>query len=444
MSSTASPALFQVKIAGRYRLDKKLNYGSFGVIYKGQCLHLKAIRTFLSCVSLSLILVLFSFLPGTDLKTGERVAIKLEAAYTPHPQLSYEYKLYTVLLAAHPQMTLGIPRVHYYGREGDFNVLIIDLLGVSLEDLFGLCNRKFSLKTTLMLADQLIARISYVHMRNFIHRDIKPDNFVIGRDKYSNLVYIIDFGLAKKFRDPKTHQHIPYNELRNLTGTARYASVNTHLGIEQSRRDDLESLGFVLIYLLKGSLPWQGLRATNKREKYEYISEKKICTSVDILCKGLPIEFGIYLNYCRSLRFEDKPDYYYIRRLFRELFFRQGYKYDFNWDWTPVLRRSALGPRCFSDMPDSEEQLPDNDVPLLKTQDVPVDEWIKKDFEDPVAYQQMLAQKREQHRRDALIRYYSGIEASGQNAPADGAATPAEPMTGIDEGMATSPEAPQQ
>jgi len=274
------------------------------------------------------------------------VAIKIESANSRHPQLSYEYKLYTILNSGtNGNRALGIPRVHWFGREGDFNVLVMDLLGMSLEDLFTHCDRKFSLKTVLMLADQLIARIGYIHSRNFIHRDIKPDNFVIGLNKYQNLVYVIDFGLAKKFRDPKTHQHIPYSELRNLTGTARYASVNTHLGIEQSRRDDLESLGFVFVYFLKGSLPWQGLRAANKKEKYDRISEKKICTPIEVLCRGLPTEFATYLNYCRSLRFDDKPDYFYLRRLFRELFQRQGYEYDLVWDWTPASDAQVNVPR---------------------------------------------------------------------------------------------------
>jgi casein kinase 1 len=229
---------------------------------------------------------------------------------------------------------VGIPNVHWYGVEGDYNVMVIDLLGPSLEDLFSFCNRKFSLKTVLMLADQMVNRIEYVHAKNFIHRDIKPDNFLIGLGKKANQVHIIDFGLAKKYRDPKTQQHIPYREGKNLTGTARYASVNTHLGIEQSRRDDLEAIGYVLMYFNRGSLPWQGLKANGKKEKYEKIMEKKMSTPVEVLCKHFPSEFVTYLNYCRSLRFEDRPDYAYLRRLLKDLFFREGYQYDFVFDWT--------------------------------------------------------------------------------------------------------------
>jgi serine/threonine protein kinase len=218
--------------------------------------------------------------------------------------------------------------------------MVIDLLGPSLEDLFSFCNRKLSLKTVLMLADQMINRIEYVHAKNFIHRDIKPDNFLIGLGKKANQVYIIDFGLAKKYRDPKTQQHIPYREGKNLTGTARYASVNTHLGIEQSRRDDLEAIGYVLMYFNRGSLPWQGLKATGKKEKYEKIMEKKMSTPVEVLCKHFPTEFVTYLNYTRSLRFEDRPDYAYLRRLLKDLFFREGYQYDFVFDWTVLNYQS--------------------------------------------------------------------------------------------------------
>lgn len=156
----------------------------------------------------------------------------------------------------------------------------------------------------------------------------------MGIGKRGNQVNVIDFGLAKKYRDPKTHLHIPYRENKNLTGTARYASINTHLGVEQSRRDDLESLGYVMMYFCRGSLPWQGLKAATKKQKYDRIMEKKMTTSTEFLTRGYPNEFAIYLNYTRSLRFDDKPDYSYLRKLFRDLFVREGFQYDYVFDWT--------------------------------------------------------------------------------------------------------------
>ncbi|KAL0315782.1 UNVERIFIED_CONTAM: Casein kinase-like protein 2 [Sesamum radiatum] len=288
------------RVGNKYRLGRKIGSGSFGEIYL-----------------------------GTNIQTNEEVAIKLENVKTKHPQLLYESKLYRIL-----QGGTGIPNVRWFGVEGDYNVLVMDLLGPSLEDLFNFCSRKLSLKTVLMLADQMINRVEFVHSKSFLHRDIKPDNFLMGLGRRANQVYIIDFGLAKKYRDSSTHQHIPYRENKNLTGTARYASMNTHLGIEQSRRDDLESLGFVLMYFLRGSLPWQGLKAGTKKQKYEKISEKKVSTSIEALCRGYPTEFASYFHYCRSLRFEDKPDYAYLKRIFRDLFIREGFQFDYVFDWT--------------------------------------------------------------------------------------------------------------
>src|SRR5947199_2566253 len=175
----------------------------------------------------------------------------------------------------------------------------------------------------------------------------------MGIGKRGNQVNVIDFGLAKKYRDPKTHFHIPYRENKNLTGTARYASINTHLGVgmlelprhinnnslsnlkpEQSRRDDMESLGYVMLYFCRGSLPWQGLKAATKKQKYDRIMEKKMTTPTQVLCRGFPNEFAIYLNYTRSLRFDDKPDYSYLRKIFRDLFVRESFQYDYVFDWT--------------------------------------------------------------------------------------------------------------
>lgn len=270
-------------IANKYRVIRKIGSGSFGDIFL-----------------------------GINITNGEEVALKVENIMARHPQLLYEYKLYKVLNGG-----VGIPHIRCFTQERSYNILVMDLLGPSLEDLFNFCSRHFTIKTVLMLVDQMIGRLEYLHVKNFIHRDIKPDNFLMGIGRHCNKLFMIDFGLAKKYRDFRTRTHIVYREDKNLTGTARYASINAHLGIEQSRRDDMESLGYVMMYFNRGSLPWQGLKATNKKQKYEKISEKKMSTPIEVLCKGFPAEFAMYLNYCRSLRFEESPDYMYLRQLFR-------------------------------------------------------------------------------------------------------------------------------
>ncbi|KAK9894718.1 kinase-like protein [Cystobasidium minutum MCA 4210] len=284
-----------------YRVGKKIGEGSFGVIFE-----------------------------GTNLLNNQTVAIKFEPRKSDAPQLRDEYRTYKIL-AGSP----GIPQVYYFGQEGLHNILVIDLLGPSLEDLFDMCGRKFSVKTVVMTAKQMLTRVQTIHEKNLIYRDIKPDNFLIGRPgtKGADVVHVVDFGMAKQYRDPKTKQHIPYRERKSLSGTARYMSINTHLGREQSRRDDLEALGHVFMYFLRGGLPWQGLKAATNKQKYEKIGEKKQTTPIKELCEGFPKEFAIYLNYVRKLGFEETPDYDFLRELLSQVLANNKEPEDGVYDW---------------------------------------------------------------------------------------------------------------
>lgn len=295
-----------------YRVGKKIGEGSFGVIFE-----------------------------GLNLLNNQQVAIKFEPRKSDAPQLRDEYRTYKILVGCP-----GIPNVYYFGQEGLHNILVIDLLGPSLEDLFDHCNRRFSIKTVVMVAKQMLSRVQTIHEKNLIYRDIKPDNFLIGRPgtKTANVIHVVDFGMAKQYRDPKTKQHIPYRERKSLSGTARYMSINTHLGREQSRRDDLEALGHVFMYFLRGGLPWQGLKAATNKQKYEKIGEKKQTTPIKELCEGLPEQFSQYLTYVRNLGFEDTPDYDYLRELFTQVLRNAGETEEAqDFDWLKVGKPDKKG-----------------------------------------------------------------------------------------------------
>ncbi|KAH8104952.1 kinase-like protein [Phellopilus nigrolimitatus] len=284
-----------------YRVGKKIGEGSFGVIFE-----------------------------GTDLLNNQMVAIKFEPRKSDAPQLRDECLSYRILAGC-----TGVPQIYHFGLEGLHNILVMDLLGPSLEDLFDMCGRKFSVKTVCMTALQMISLVQTIHEKNLIHRGIKPDNFLIGRPgtKHANLVHIIDFGTAKHYRDPETKQHVPYGERKGLGGTANYMSINTHLGGEQSRRDDLEALGYVIFYFLRGSLPWQGLAAATNKQKYEKIGEKKQIMRIGELCDSFPGEFGVYLAYVRKLSFEETPDYEFLRALFSGVLKNLDEVDDSRYDW---------------------------------------------------------------------------------------------------------------
>lgn len=296
-------------VNNKYRITRRIGGGSFGEIYLGVG------------------------------PSGEKVAVKFEKHGSRCPQLRHEYKVYREVASCH-----GFCSVHHFGAQDNYNVMVMDLLGPSLEDLFNQCGRRFSLKTCLQIADQMLERVDTFHSRHLIHRDIKPANFVIGTGEQCNIVFCVDFGLSKRFRHPKNLQHIPHRDGRSLTGTPRYASINNHLGIEQSRRDDLESIAYVLVYFLKGSLPWQGLKAKNAQKKYRLILEKKQQVSIAQLCAGCPSQFGEFLAYTRALKFDTKPDIPFLRKMFRDLYHAQGCASTGKlWDWDSADADNMIG-----------------------------------------------------------------------------------------------------
>ena len=193
-----------------------------------------------------------------------------------------------------------------------------------------------------MLGYQMVYILQYIHDRHIIHRDIKPDNFVMGLKRYNDRLYILDFGLAKKYRSSRTLIQYPYIKKKKLTGTARYASIHALEAYEQSRRDDLESVGYVLMYFLRGSLPWQGLKVKSKEDRYKRILEKKKETSSEELCRGYPHEFYQYVEYSKNLEYEDNPDYDMLKQLFIDVIKHINAKMDYIYDWTTkedLLRR---------------------------------------------------------------------------------------------------------
>lgn len=279
------------RVGGRYTLGRRLGAGSFGEVF--------------AC---------------TDEHAGAELAIKLEPAGAKRPSLPREAEVYRLLDGG-----VGIPKCHWSGVDGDRNALVMDLQGRSLEKLFRECGRRLGLRTVLLLAGQMISRLEYVHSKGLLHRDVKPANFVLGLDGAQTL-HSIDFGLARPFL--VGGRHVPFREGLRFAGTARFASLGASCGLEPSRRDDMESIGYVLVYLLRGFLPWQGTRGITKTQRNAKISRVKRSTPLAALCAACPPELITYLKYCRNLAFEAKPDYDYLRGLFEGVFRRKGYSDD--------------------------------------------------------------------------------------------------------------------
>ena len=285
-----------------FKIIKKLGNGAFGNVYK-----------------------------GIHLESENQVAIKVETVDSKKTRLENEYLIYQNIQGT------GIPKVYHYDRSE--RMLILDYLGPSLENLFDFCNRKFSHKTICLLGIQLIERVEHVHENGYIHRDIKPDNFLIGIGKNKSLIFLVDFGLSKLFLEK--NNHISYKNNKNFTGTYRYSSLRNHKGIEQSRRDDLESIGYMLIYFAGGKLPWQGIRNSDKTKRNQQIYTKKRNTPLEELCEKCPKCLIAYMKYCRLLRFRETPDYEFLKNIFRQQLKKDGKKTDDVFDWNILAKKKT-------------------------------------------------------------------------------------------------------
>lgn len=287
-------------ICGKFRLKVRLGAGSFGEVFEAE-----------------------------DLKTGELVAVKLENIKSRYPQIEIESKILQEL-----KYGVGIPRFFTVDKDERFRFLSMDLLGKSLDDLFYLCGMKFTLKTVLMIIDQSLDIIEYVHKKQYIYRDIKPNNFLIGRGKRSNQLFLVDFGLSRKYIDEKTGKHVAFSSNHSVAGTARFASPSALSGNQQTRKDDMIALGYLWIFFMKGTLPWASIEGNDSEEKMEKMRIIKQKTPPEELCSKLPSEFSKYLKMVNELGFEEEPKYSEYRFMFRKLFLRYGFFYDYKYDWS--------------------------------------------------------------------------------------------------------------
>ena len=295
----------------KYKTIKKLGEGSFGKVYKAEY-------------------------------NGEYYALKFESRSRTKSLLETESTIMAYLQGP------NIPFIKSFGYSGDYNLLVMQYMDKSLEDIFQL-RKTFSIKTTAMIGFQLIGVLHFIHDKNFIHRDVKPDNCVMGSDELNENLYLIDFGLAKKYRSSRTLEQYPMIKKKKLTGTARYASIHALEGLEQSRRDDMESVGYVMAYLLRGGLPWQGLKIKTKENKYKNILEKKKEISSEELFKGFPVEFAEILDNIKKLEYTEEPEYEMLRNKLISLCKRLNYKFDYIYDWTTdkdLLKRKEK--KCFT------------------------------------------------------------------------------------------------
>ena len=327
---------------GNYNLIKLLGYGAFGEImlaFDNTIRRLRAIKFEMFSAKNAQLKHEYSIYE--QLNTIEEKSSHKKLAKDNQDISKYHSETLGKIMNNYVDSTtnrvIGIPKVYLYDTiEGKYSYMVMDFLGPSINDLFQLMQKKFSIQTVCMCAMQMLCRLEYVHEKGYIHRDIKPENFVTGTDEDSNTIYIIDFGLSQRYKDKKTGAHIAYREKRQMVGTVRYASINTQIGIEQSRRDDIEAVGYVLVYLALGRLPWMRVGKEKGKGHIAKVLEKKLITPPEILCKKLPKQFAFLFQYLRKLKFEERPDYNMLKCLFAEMFeskFNLSKNEVFTFDW---------------------------------------------------------------------------------------------------------------
>ena len=284
-------------IFGKYRIKELIAKGSFSEVYL-----------------------------GVNIKDNKYYSIKIEDTTKVNPSLKEEAFILCILKGP------GLPKVITFGHMGKYNILVENLLGKSINQIWLEKNKKFNLKDICMFAFQGLERLEYVHSKNYLHRDIKTDNFLVGNPD-SSQIYLIDFGNAKKYKSSRTGKHLSFNKSNLVFGTPRYLSFNTLKGIDQTRKDDLESFGLVLIYLYKGYLPWSNLKCKNAMENLSKIYEIRKKMNLKTLCKEMPSEIYKYMYYVQILNFEQNPDYRYLKSLFLNILEKIGEKNDFIFSW---------------------------------------------------------------------------------------------------------------
>ena len=274
---------------------------------------------------------------GINIENDERVAIKLESRNNSNENQILEREIFYLYLLRH---TPGIVKIITTGKTKKYNILIEPLLGPTLYTLFLDHNKNFTIKDICQIAIQCITRLESVHKKGIIHCDIKPENFLIGlRDK--RIIYLIDFGLSKKYRSDRTKKHIQFTITKTMIGTARYASMNALSGLQLSRRDDLESLSYVILYFLTKKLPWQGITAKSLDKRYKKIYEKKSELESWEKFKIIPIEIQNFVKYCRNLGFSEEPNYKLMKKFFYDLLDKMELEDDKNFSW--IIDKSIIG-----------------------------------------------------------------------------------------------------